>query len=115
MNGSQKPLIKNPIQKPKNSKHQGETAACEQKITSEKAKFCSNNVFSLYLTSLQIKFKNFHAEKTPGFFSVLPVSAWPKLLLQFDFKKSNSGLQKFKFKFLRHKTIKIIWIVKNQE
>ena len=31
----------------KNSKNQGEIAACE-KTTSEKANFCSNTVFSLY-------------------------------------------------------------------
>ena len=41
-------LEKNPIQKlEKNSKNQSEIAACEQKTTSEKAKFCSNTVFSL--------------------------------------------------------------------
>ena len=32
----------------KNSKNQNESAACEQKITIEKAKFCSNTVFSFY-------------------------------------------------------------------
>ena len=31
----------------KNSKNQNEIAAWEQKITSEKANFCSNTVFSL--------------------------------------------------------------------
>ena len=42
-------LEKNPIQKiEKNSKNQSEIAACEQKTTSEKAKFCSNTVFLLY-------------------------------------------------------------------
>ena len=42
-------LEKNPIQKiEKNSKTESEIAACEQKITSEKANFCSNTVFSLY-------------------------------------------------------------------
>ena len=33
----------------KNCKNQKEIAACEQKTTSEKAKFCSNTVFSLYV------------------------------------------------------------------
>ena len=44
-------LEKNPIQKiEKNNKIQSEIAACEQKTTTEKTKFCSNTVFSLYLT-----------------------------------------------------------------
>ena len=42
-------LEKNPIQKNrKNSENQSEIAACEQKITSRNANFCSNTVFSLY-------------------------------------------------------------------
>ena len=42
-------LEKNPIQKiEKNSKNQSEIAACEQKITTDKANFCSNTIFSLY-------------------------------------------------------------------
>ena len=40
--------IKKKIQKNgKNSKNQSEIAACEQKITGQKANFCSNTVFSL--------------------------------------------------------------------
>ena len=42
----------------KNSKHQSEIAACEQKITSEKTNFCSNTVFSLYFKT---RVKKFHA------------------------------------------------------
>ena len=43
-------LEKNSIQKiEKTVKNQSEIAACEQKTTSEKANFCSNTVFSLYL------------------------------------------------------------------
>ena len=44
-------LEKNPTQKieKKHSKNQSEIAACEQKTTIEKAKFCSNTVLSLYL------------------------------------------------------------------
>ena len=42
-------LERNPIEKiEKTVKNQSEIAACEQKITSEKANFCSNTVFSLY-------------------------------------------------------------------
>ena len=36
----------------KKSKNQSEIAVCEQKTTSEKAKFCSNTVFSLYFKIL---------------------------------------------------------------
>ena len=42
----------------KNSKNQTEIAACEQKTTSEKAKFCSKTVFSLYF---KIRAKKYHA------------------------------------------------------
>ena len=38
---------KNLIQKIENSKNESEIASLEQKITSEKANFCSNTVFSL--------------------------------------------------------------------
>ena len=77
-------LEKTPIQKieKKNSKNQSEIAACEQKTTSEKANFCSNPVFSLYF---KFRAKKFQAAK-PLLFAPLPVSAWPKSQLQFDFK-----------------------------
>ena len=49
MNGLVKPFRKkfDPKNK-KNSKNQSQIAACERKTTSEKAKFCSNTVFSFY-------------------------------------------------------------------
>ena len=52
MNGLGKPYRKkfDPKNRKKNSKNQSEIAACEQKTTSEKANFCSNTAFSLYLT-----------------------------------------------------------------
>ena len=58
-------LEKNAIQKiEKNSKNQSEIAACEQKITTDKANFCSNTIFSLYF---KIRAKNFHAAKPLAF------------------------------------------------
>ena len=48
----------------KNSKNQGEIAACEQKTTNEKANYCSSTVFSLYF---KIRAKQFHAEKPLAF------------------------------------------------
>ena len=76
--------LKKTIQKiEKNSKNQSEIAACEQKTTSEKANFCSNTVFAHSTLNLERK-KSRH--KTTRFFAPLPVSAWPKSLLQFDFK-----------------------------
>ena len=62
----------------KNSKNQSEIAACEQKTTTDKANFWSNTVFSLYF--------KISRRKTTRFFVPFPVSAWPKSLLQFDFK-----------------------------
>ena len=57
--------LENPIQKNReNSKNQSEIAACEQKTTSEKAKFCSNTVFSLYF---KFRAKKFHAVKPLAF------------------------------------------------
>ena len=48
----------------KNSKHQSEIAACEQKTTSEKSNFCSNTVFSLYF---KFGAKKIHAAKPLAF------------------------------------------------
>ena len=55
---------KNPIQKIENCKNQSEIAACEQKTTSEKAKFCSNTVLSLYF---KFRAKKFYAAKPLAF------------------------------------------------
>ena len=58
-------LEKNPIQKiEKNCKNQREIAACEQKTTSEKANFCSNTFFSLYL---KFRAKKIHTAKPLAF------------------------------------------------
>ena len=65
----------------KNSKNQSEIAACE-KTTTEKPNFCSNTVYSL---TLKLEQKNLR-RKTTRFIAQFPVSAWPKSLLQFDFK-----------------------------
>ena len=51
-----------------------------KKTTTEKANFCSNIIFSVYF---KIRAKQFHAAKP---LAPLAVSAWPKSLLQFDFK-----------------------------
>ena len=50
--------------KTRNSKNQSGISTCEQKITSEKANFCWNTVFSLYF---KIRAKNFHATKPLAF------------------------------------------------
>ena len=64
MNGLGKPFRKSDTKNRKNSKNQSKIAACEQKTTSEKAKFCSNPVFSLYL---KFRAKKFHAAKPLAF------------------------------------------------
>ena len=65
MNRLEKPFRKKSDQKNrKNSKNQSEMAACEQKTTSEKAKFCSNTVFSLYF---KFRAKKFNAAKPLAF------------------------------------------------
>ena len=73
MNGLGKTFRNNPIQKiEKNIKNQSEIAACEQKTTSEKANFCSNLVYSLYL---KIRAKKISHRKSTRFFAPLPASA----------------------------------------
>ena len=73
MNGLGKPFRKQSDPKNrKNSKNQSEIAACEQKITSEKANFCSNTVFSLYF---KIRLKKKSRRKTTRVFAPFPVSA----------------------------------------
>ena len=65
MNGLEKSLRKKSYPKNrKNSKNQSEIAACEQKITTDKANFCSNTIFSLYF---KIRAKKFHAAKPLAF------------------------------------------------
>ena len=62
MNGLGKPLRKNLIQEiEKKSRNQSEIEACEQKITSENANFCSNTVFSLHF---KFRGKKFHSAKS---------------------------------------------------
>ena len=76
-------LEKKPIPKNrKNSKNQSEIAACEQKTTTEKPNFVQTP-FSH--STLKLEQKN-SRRKTTRFFAPLPVSAWPKSPLQFDFK-----------------------------
>ena len=58
--------------KSNNSKNQKEIDACEQKVTSEKANFCSNTVFSFYF---QNRAKKISRRKTTRLFAPLPVSA----------------------------------------
>ena len=53
------------------------------KTTSEKANYCSKTVFLLYF---KIRAKKISRRKATRFFAPLSVSAWPKSLLQFDFK-----------------------------
>ena len=65
LNGLGKPFRKKSDPKNrKNSKIQSEIAACEQKITSEKANFCSITVFSLYFKN---RAKKIHAAKPLAF------------------------------------------------
>ena len=77
MNGLGKPFLKNPIQKiENNSKKQCEKtiAACDQKIMrhvtkpSEKAKYCSNTVFSLYFFTIRAKSLNFSKTQNNSLF-----------------------------------------------
>ena len=65
MNGLGKPFRKKSDPKNrKNSKNQSELAACENKTSSEKAKFSSNTILSLYF---EIRVKTFHAAKPLAF------------------------------------------------
>ena len=65
MNGLEKSFRKKSYPKNrKNSKNQSEIAACEQKITTDKANFCSNTILSLYF---KIRAKKFHAAKPLAF------------------------------------------------
>ena len=64
MKGLGKPFRKSHSKNWKNSKNQRESAAGEQKTTSEKANFCLNTVFSLYF---KIRVKKIHAAKPLAF------------------------------------------------
>ena len=109
MNWLENHLEKNPIQKiEKKSKNQSEIAASEQKITSEKAKFCSNTVFSRYF---KIGAKKFHAATALAF------------SLHFLFRRGQNRYSNFTSKIMkmckqiltkrqRPNRIQILWMVK---
>ena len=109
VNGLGKPFRKKSDPKSwKNCKNQSEIAACEQKTTSEKAKFCSNPVFSLYL---KFRAKKFHAAKPLAF------------SLHFLFRRDQNHYSNLTSKIMkmceqivkkrqRPNTIQILWIVK---
>ena len=78
-----KPFRKNLIQKiEKTVKIRVKLPHVNKKTTTEKPNFCSNTIFSLYF---KIRAKK-SRRKTTRFFAPFPVSAWPKSVLQFDFK-----------------------------
>ena len=68
--------------KRKNSENQREIAACEQKQL-PRNRILVQTPFSH--STLKLEQKNSRPKTTP-FFAPFPVSAWPKSLLQFDFK-----------------------------
>ena len=73
----------NPILKSnKNSKNQSETAECKKKPLARNRIFVQK---SFSRPTLKLEQKKSH-RKTTRFFAPIPVSAWPKSLLQFDFK-----------------------------
>ena len=73
--------INNPIKKIENSKHQIEIATCVQKLP--RKRFLVKTPFSHSTFKLE---RTKFTPQTTRFFAPLPVSAWPKSLLQFDFK-----------------------------
>ena len=102
---------KNPIQKIEKTVKISEIAACEQKTTTEKRNFCSNNVFSLYFKT---RAKKNHAAKPLAF------------SLHFLFRRDQNHYSNLTSKIMkmceqilkkrqRPNTIQILWIVKNQE
>ena len=82
-----------------------------KKTNSEKANFCSNIVFSLYF---KLRAKNNSLRKTTRFSTPLPVSAWPKSLLQLDFKYQGNVWTNLQQKRQLPITIQILWIVKTR-
>ena len=79
MNGLGKPFRKKSDPKNrKNLKNQSESAACDQKTSSKKAKFCSNTLFLLYL---KIKSDHISRRRITYFFAPLLDSAWAISLL----------------------------------
>ena len=83
MNGLGEPFRKkSDPKKRKNSKNQSEIAACEQKPL-PRNRILVQTPFSHSTLKLEQKKSR---PKTTRFFAPFPVSAWPKSLLQFDFK-----------------------------
>ena len=68
----------------KNSKDQSEIAACEQKITSEKANFCSNTFFSLYFKIIEFQSKFYYSTRVTEFHAAKPLAYSLHLLFRRD-------------------------------
>ena len=68
--------------------------------------------FSHSISKLEQKISR---RKTTRFFAPLPVSVWPKSLLQFDLTSKIMKIWEQIIKKERPNTIQIDWIVKNQE
>ena len=108
MNGLEKSFRKKSYPKNrKTSKNQSEIAACEQKMTTDKANFCSNTIFSLYF---EIRAKKIHAAKPLAF------------SLHFLFRRDQNHYSNLTSKIMkmceqilkkrqRPNTIQILWIV----
>ena len=80
-----------------------------KKTTSEKAKFFSNTVFSLYF---EIRTKKISRRESTRFLAPFPLSACPKLLLHIDFKNHENVWTDLKRQ--RPNTIQILWIVRKE-
>ena len=82
MIGLGKPFRKKNDPNNRKTKNQSESAACEQKPLARKRIFVQTP-FSHSTLNLEQKISR---RKTTRFFAPLPVLAWTKSLLQFDFK-----------------------------
>ena len=112
VNGLGKPFRKKSDPKNrKNSKHQSEIAACEQKTTTEKPNFCSDTIFALYF---KIKAQKKLTPQNHSLFRSISCFGVTKITTPIWLQKSWKCEQILK-KRQRPNTIQILWIVKNQD
>ena len=85
----------------KNNKNRSEIAACEQKTTSERANFCSDTVFSLYLKKYGAKSNKIHLIEMKLYSKKIHAANPLAFLLHFLFRRDQNHYSNLNSKIMK--------------